>query len=34
VFSVGDVLLALGAFVVVLAAMEVPLLRRLDPRVV
>jgi hypothetical protein len=33
VFSVGDVLLALGAFVVVLAAMEVPLLRRLDPRV-
>ena len=33
VFSVGDVLLALGAFVLVLAAMDVPLLRRLGPRV-
>jgi hypothetical protein len=29
VFSVGDVLLALGAFVLVLAATDVPLLRRL-----
>ena len=33
VFSVGDVLLALGAFALVLAAMDVPLLRRLAPRV-
>jgi len=33
VFSVGDVLLALGGVVLVLAAMDVPLLRRLAPRV-
>ena len=30
VFSVGDVVLALGAFVLVLSAMDVPLLRRLQ----
>lgn len=32
VFSVGDVLLAAGAFVVVLGAMDIPLLRRLRLR--
>jgi hypothetical protein len=34
VFSVGDVVLALGAFVLVLTAMDVPLLRRIPrPRI-